>query len=357
MRRLAVALGALVPLLAAVPANAQGEPPGPELLCPESEARAFDFWIGSWDVLNRNRPPDGVEFQETGRATNRVYPVVGGCGIVEHWRGHAISRFIVGFSVRAWDPAAGEWLLVLLWPTTGSPSFGELRGGFRHGRGQFSFRRETAEGDTAIQRFTFSDIARDAFRWENATSRDGGRSWEGSWIMEFTRRDRVSDAGLWNGLTATTRRCPAAEHRRLDPFLGEWRGVRVDAAGDSVPVMAHLVPILEGCAVMERVLSDDGRWEAFRVRAYEPETARWVEYALDAERRALRRREAESGSDGLSFRDVAPDPGGRLSRTRWEVGPRGETVRVVEEAPGPDGPWSRHAVVRLDEPLGAPFRP
>ncbi len=352
-----VVFGILILGFGAVPASAQDQAPDPRLLCPEEEARAFDFWIGEWEVLNRNRRPDGVRFHETGRATNRVYPVVGGCGIVEHWRGHAFGRFIVGFSVRSWDPAAGEWLLVLLWPTTGSPSFGELRGGFRHGRGEFSFRRETAEGDTAIHRFTFSDIRRDAFRWENATSRDGGVSWEGSWIMEFTRRDRVAGAGLWNGPSVTARRCPAEEHRRLDRYLGEWRGTRLQATGDSLPVTFHLVPILEGCAVMERARSADGRWEAFRVRAYEPETGRWVEYALDAERRTLRRREAEPGSEALVFRDLAPGPDGRVSRTRWEADPEGAPVRVVEEATGPDGPWTRRAVVRLGEPLGAPFRP
>lgn len=357
MRRLAIALGALVPLLGAASANAQGEPPGPELLCSEPEARVFDFWIGSWDVVNRNRPPDGTRFSETGRATDRVYPVVGGCGIVEHWRGHAISRFIVGFSVRAWDPGAGEWLLVLLWPTNGSPSFGELRGGFRHGRGEFSFRRETADGDTAIHRFTFSDITPDAFRWENATSRDGGRSWGGSWIMEFTRRDPVADPGLWHGPTTTTRRCSAEEHRRFDPYLGEWRGTRMDASGDSVPVAAHLVPILEGCAVMERVWSADGRWEAFRVRAYEPAAGQWVEYSLDSDTRMLRRREAEPGSEMAAFRDVAAGPDGRLTRIRWQEGSEGTPIWLVEEAAGSNGPWSERAVVRLHEPLGAPFRP
>lgn len=357
VKRAAMTLGLFGLALGPAPAIGQGDAPAGELLCPEPEARAFDFWIGSWDVLNRNRAPDGARFYETGRATDRVYPVVGGCGIVEHWRGHAISRFIVGFSVRAWDRQAGEWLLVLLWPTTGIPSFGELRGGFRHGRGDFSFRRETADGDTAFHRFTFSDIGVDAFRWENATSRDGGRSWEGSWIMEFTRRDPVADAGLWNGPTTTTRRCAEEEHRRFDRYLGEWRGVRVDAAGDSLPVTGHLVPILEGCAVVERVWSPDGRWEAFRVRAYEPEADRWVEYSLDAEGRTLRRGEAEPGSETLTFRDAAPGPNGRLTRKRWQEGPEGTPRWVVEEAGGPDGPWSERATVRLDEPLGAPVRP
>ena len=328
-----------------------------ELLCPEPEARAFDFWIGSWDVLNRNRRPDGTRFYPTGRATNRIYPVVGGCGIVEHWRGHAIGRFIVGFSLRAWDPASEDWRLVLLWPTTGAPSFGELRGTFRHGRGEFSFERENPqdpEGEPIVNRFTFSDITEDSLRWHNATSRDGGQTWAGSWIMEFTRRDPTAD-GLWNGPSMTTRRCPGEEHRTFDPLLGEWSGTRTNAAGDATPVTVELIRILEGCAVLERVRSADGSWQAFRVRAYEPGPGRWAEYALDAERRFLVRREAQEG-DELVFQD-ADALEGKLTRTRWELDGEGPPRWIVEEADGPDGPWSRRAEVTLDEPVGVPFQP
>ncbi len=65
------------------------------------EARQFDFWPGEWDVVSRNRRPDDPQWYTTGAATNRVYAVVDGCGIVEHWRGEAFGQFIVGFSLRA----------------------------------------------------------------------------------------------------------------------------------------------------------------------------------------------------------------------------------------------------------------
>ncbi|MFW6079246.1 MAG: hypothetical protein ACODAE_06480 [Gemmatimonadota bacterium] len=317
--------------------------------CTHSRARDFDFWIGEWDVLNRQRPPEGVGFYETGRSTDRVYPVVGGCGIVEHWRGDAF-RFILGFSIRAYDPAEDEWTIVLLWPTNGRPSFGELRGGFRHGRGEFSFQWVRPDGDTATNRFTFSDITPNSLRWENATSRDGGLTWMGNWVMEFTRRDPVSDIGLWNGPTMTTRRCPAEEYRRFDGQLGEWAGVRTTPAGDSIPLRAHFVRILEGCAVMERVWSPDGDYEAFRVRAYEPDADRWVLYELDSERRTLVRREAE-GRDSPDFREVAVGDG-QATRLRWEAGADGAPGWVMETADDANGPWRMSAAVRLEQPIG-----
>jgi hypothetical protein len=137
--------------------NAQG-------IC-QGESRAFDFWVGEWDVLNRNRPTEEARWYDTGRATARVYPVVAGCGIVEHWRGHAFGDFLVGFSLRAFNPASGQWELVLLWPNTGQPRFGVMAGGFRHNRGEFFMRNLTAAGDTTVTRLTFSDITPNSLRW------------------------------------------------------------------------------------------------------------------------------------------------------------------------------------------------
>lgn len=321
----------------------------PESLhCTEPEARSFDFWIGEWDVLNRNRRPDGVEFHPTGRATDKVHTVVGGCAVVEHWRGDATGRYVLGFSIRAYDPRSEEWVIALLWPTTGVPSFGELRGGFRHGRGQFSHERFLADGDTVINRFVFSDIRPESLRWENGTSRDNGRSWVGHWIMEFTRRPKTKTR-LSNGPSMTTRRCPGEPHRRFDPSLGQWDGSRIAASGDTMAVRTELIRILEGCGVVERTRSQDGSWESFSVRAWEPDAERWVEYAIDSERPTLDRREADGTSS--TFRTVG-DAGGSERRVVWEPGAAGAPGWVVEERERPGAPWRLHSVLRFDHPLG-----
>lgn len=331
-----------------VSANAVSPSTGP-MLCDDPQARAFDFWIGEWDVQNRQRAPDDVRFFETGRATDRVYPVVGGCGIVEHWRGHTFGTYTLGFSVRAYDPATEQWTIVLLWPAPGRPSFGALQGGFRHGRGEFTFRRALADGDTAINRFTFSDIGSHSLRWENGTSVDGGANWTTGWIMEFTRRDPLRTTALLNGPAMTTRRCPAEEHRRFDPYLGEWDGVRTGADGDTMAVRVELTRILEGCAVMERLRATDRTWRAFRVRAYEPDAERWVEYVLDADRGGELVRRVADVDETLSFRDVSVSEG-PWTRTRW-ITEEGTVGWVVEEAGGPEGPWRTRARVRLERAL------
>lgn len=314
--------------------------------CPEPEAHRFDFWIGAWDVQNLNRPPNGDRWFATGRATDRVYAVVGGCAVVEHWRGYAwpAAGHIVGYSVRAWDPATRQWALMLLWPIQGPPSFGRSRGVFSGGRGSFRNTFVSPQGDTATSSLNFYDIGDDTFTWSNGVSRDGGESWESSWRMEFRRRPATAD-GLWNGPSMTTDRCPGPEHRTFDAYVGEWRGTRVDAAGDSVAVSTHLVRILEGCAVMELTRAEDGSWESYAVRAYEPGSGRWVEYAVASDRRTLHRREAVDVPDGITFTDAEPVAGTYL-RTRWLMD--GDGIRRVEErATGPDGRWRAVAESRF----------
>lgn len=308
--------------------------------CPEPEARQFDFWLGEWDVENRNSRPGSDVWGATGRATNRVYTVVGGCAVVEHWRGYAFpsAGHIVGFSVRAYDPDAEQWELVLLWPMNGPPSFGTLEGRFQNGRGDFHSRFVNLQGDSVISRLSFWRIEADSFQWNNAYSRDGGASWDSSWIMVQRRRPPAAP-GLWNGPSMTTDRCPGPEHRAFDPYLGDWSGARVDVDGDSIATRTHLVRILEGCAVMERTRAEDGSWEAFRVRAYEPAAGRWVEYAVASDRRRLVRREAEPSDGALVFTDTEPVRG-RYLRTRW-LTDGGGIHRVEEAAPSPGGPWRR----------------
>lgn len=329
-------LAAVVILGAALFAPAAGQVRRAEW-CPEPEARQFDFWLGEWDVQNHNSRPGSDQWFVTGRATNRVYTVVGGCAVVEHWRGYAwpAAGHVVGFSVRAYDPAAEQWDLVLLWPMGAPQRFGNPEGRFEDGRGDFYSRFVNPQGDSVISRLSFWKIEAGSFQWNNAYSRDGGTSWDSTWIMEQRRRPRTAP-GILNGPSMTTDRCPDAAYRLFDRWLGDWKGARV-VDGDSSTTRTHLIRILEGCAVMERTWAEDGSWEAFRVRAYEPANGQWVEYAVASHRRMLHRREATVSEGAVVFTDTEPVDG-TYHRTRWRTDGRG-IRRVEEAAPGPGGPW------------------
>lgn len=284
------------------PVSAQGPCTG--------QYRDFDFWIGEWDVLSRNRPDNENRWYDTGMATDRIYPIAAGCGLVEHWRGDAYGEFLEGFSLRAFNPGTGQWDLALLWPSDGQPSFGILRGGFRHNRGEFFSRGISAQGDTTFTRFTFSDITPQSVMWQDGISVDGGLSWSSSWIMEFTRREPLYQGPLLNGPAVTTLRCPAPEHREMDFLIGEWRGTSPEGAaqGEGENVRADIHPILDGCGIMERVqaVGADAAWEVFRVRSYEPFRQKWVEYRLDTRFPVLQRLEADVPAAGEPWVFMTP---------------------------------------------------
>lgn len=225
----------------------------------------------------------------------------------------SFQGFVVGFSVRAWNPDTGEWDLVLLWPGLGQPRFGELHGVFRHGRGDFFTSSASPSGDTTRTRFTFADVTPKSLRWQDGTSTDGGATWGSSWIMEFTRRP-VLAMGLWNGPAATTVRCPADEHRASDGHLGEWSGRRVTPRGTPLDVRVQTVRILEGCATLEHAVAVDGSRESLAVSAFEPAAQRWVRYAISTDSPTLRRWE----SVGANFPSIMEGTG-RASRVPGRI--------------------------------------
>ena len=59
-------------------------------------------------------------------------------------------------------------------------------GAFKDGRGEF-YNQETLGERAIFVRFVFADITRDSFRFEQAFSDDGGRTWEANWLSSFKR--------------------------------------------------------------------------------------------------------------------------------------------------------------------------
>jgi hypothetical protein len=284
---------------------------------------------------------------------------VAGCGIVEHWRGHAFGDFLVGFSLRAFNPQLGQWDLVLLWPNTGEPRFGELAGAFRHNRGEFYSRNIAETGDTTLTRFTFSDVTPSSLRWQEGRSVDNGRTWDSNWIMEFSRREPLFQGPLMNGPAVTTLRCPDPEFRGMDFLIGEWAGQSEPDTleTEGMGVRATVTPILEGCGMMERIsaIGQNSAWEVFRVRAFEPSRDRWVEYRLDTRWPALQRLEASvpaAGGDWVfqSHEGEAVEGALRVTMTR---GVDGSIAWVEERYNGETSQWDPSPQIAYTQRLGA----
>lgn len=95
MRRTALMLSLAVVTLAAG-AHAQQPPSAGSRPCTTPAHRAFDFWIGDWDVTTPDGAPAG---------TNRIESVLGGCALLEHWEG----RGGAGKSLTLYVAAERQW--------------------------------------------------------------------------------------------------------------------------------------------------------------------------------------------------------------------------------------------------------
>ncbi len=74
--------------------------------CTAESYRAFDFWLGRWQV----RLADGTLAGE-----NRIEAAADGCFLTEHWQG---ARGATGFSMNFYEPASARWRQV--WVSAGS---------------------------------------------------------------------------------------------------------------------------------------------------------------------------------------------------------------------------------------------
>lgn len=263
--RVPVRFGSLIPALLIGSTSSAAAPLVPDDTLRDAwtdgSDRDFDFWLGTWDVLLRIRQDDG-SWLDARHAEAKIYRVLGGKAVLELWDEKAEGPAIRGFSLRHFDHDAAEWVLYLNWPGSNRSGISSLTGRFRHGRGEFFSRRMGPDGATTISRYTFSDIAPDRLRWDDAFSTDGGETWRNNWIMEF---DRTGDRARWPPLGEVAHtfhdgtRCDRPEFRAFEPLAGRWRGtVELGIGDDRRTGDASLVAyrILDGCAVLSFLTTD-----------------------------------------------------------------------------------------------------
>ena len=147
----------------------------------------FDFEFGSWKAHLRRlvKPLTGSTTWVELDGTSVVRKVWDGQANVGELDIEGPSGRIQGVTLRLYNPRTRQWSVSFssrAGGTPGQPLFGQ----FKDGRGEF-FDQEMFDGRAIYVRFVFSDITRNTFRFEQAFSEDGGKSWEVNWIATFQR--------------------------------------------------------------------------------------------------------------------------------------------------------------------------
>ncbi|MFW6085443.1 MAG: hypothetical protein ACODAA_09530 [Gemmatimonadota bacterium] len=316
--------------------------------CSRAEHREFDFWVGEWEVHNRQANPaipDDTTLYDTGTATAEVHPILDGCGIVEHWGGRLVpDRHVLGFSLRAWNPDTERWHVLLNWPGPGAPTFFEIDGTFDGDVGDFVFR-----GRGGFVRYRFTGTRGGEPRWEGARADERDGPWTPFWVMRFTPREEPGGGILPHGRSRTTDRCPDDAFRGYDFLIGDWTGEEVSYDGEGEVERTHPISIrswsiLEGCAIVDHVVAggaereETGETKRFFVRSFEPAEDGWVQYSLSRDELRLVRWEGDAPGEGAAalVRAVDEDSGtdGPIRRMTW----RRDGDRLIREtAVSPDG--------------------
>lgn len=272
-------------------------------LMPRSEpARQFDFWIGEWSVQNRHMDKGG-QWHDGDRTRARITPVLDGAAILEEWAGPFHGAFMNGFSLRAWDPEAANWALLLFWTTDGNATFGTLHGNFRHGRGEF-FAPESGPQQT---RYSFSDGLSDSLRWDSATTKDSGVNWNTDWIMEFSRTKaaaKVDEDALFASEWTEGDVSPHKQARELDWLVGEWVGTSEDATGETCEARLRSKLLSKGCLILdvyETRAKGSADWDGeLTIRGYVAPAKRWEGWSLSEADTVLRRQEIKMSKRGVT---------------------------------------------------------
>lgn len=326
-----IAVAATLGLAIPGPLSAQDFPVSSAL---PPESRAFDFWIGEWDVNLRVRQDD-ASWRDTHRATAKIYPVLGGKAVLELWSEDRPGG-IEGYSLRYFDTARDEWVLWLNWPGANRSGSSSLSGTFRHGRGEFFGTSRSQGGEETISRYTFSDVTPTSLRWDDAFSSDGGRTWTNSWIMEFSRTGAKPVLPAEGGPVHTFHdgtRCDAPEFRRYE-FLSGARAGRVEAGGSGgVTITGYRM--LDGCAVMTFAgpTSDPERAWGFSHITWNTYANRYEMTSLTSMPGApVRMFYSRDGSELIFYEQSDGD--GPVDRMRVEQNPDGSVLWIHET---PDG--------------------
>ncbi len=147
----------------------------------------FDFLAGRWTIKNQRLSTEGnsVGQWEHFDGAAHCFTVLGGLGSIEELS--IPPGKPRGLGIRLLNSANGLWSDY--WTSSGAGLVmpPPMLGSFNAGVGTF-VSLEEREGDGTLQvRGVWDHITPTRCQWHQATSRDGGRSWQDNWHMQWAR--------------------------------------------------------------------------------------------------------------------------------------------------------------------------
>ncbi len=181
-RRLVLNAGAALGA-AALMGGALAQPPANYLDTPApGKPGDFHFLHGNWKIQHQRLLKPGEWDRFEGEAS--CFTILGGVASVEELR--IPARDFSGMGLRVLDMTTKVWSDYWMNAKSGVLGSEGVKGGFVNGDGVFL--SDEVDGDTPIKVIGLWDrISANGCRWRQGVSRDGGRTWDYNWIMDWTR--------------------------------------------------------------------------------------------------------------------------------------------------------------------------
>lgn len=172
------------PAKASAPPKLDAIPPSPSQPSP-GKPGDFDFLSGEWRI-HHWQPKTGTHSQEwiefDGEAT--VHGILAGICSVEELR--IPARNFSGMGLRLLDVEKKVWSDHWVNAKSGVVTSPGVTGSFENGAGIF-ISEEEVDGQKTQFAGIWDLITPKSCRWRQAVSRDGGKTWEQNWIMDWRR--------------------------------------------------------------------------------------------------------------------------------------------------------------------------
>jgi len=242
----------------------------------------FDFEFGTWKthISRLQHPLTGSDTWVEYEGTSVVRPVWNGRANLVELEVDGAAGHIEGLSLRLYNPQSHQWSLNFANSSVGSlsqPTAGE----FKNGRGEF-FDQELLNGRIILVRNVLCDITPNSYRFEQAFSDDGGKTWEVNWIATDTR---VKDEPAKSAQQTSS--VPDGQHG-FDFEIGSWN-IHLSRLKDRLAGSTTWVefdgtsvtrPVWNGRADLNEFESDssEGHLEGLTLRLFDPQSLQWRIY-------------------------------------------------------------------------------
>ncbi len=141
----------------------------------------FNFLAGEWKIANRQRQADRSWKEFAGAAT--VHSVLGGLGSIEQLR--IPANTFLGMGIRLFDVEKKMWADHWVAANAGVVNL-PMMGSFRNGVGTFIAEDDEDKGQNK-SRGVWDRITPTSCRWFQSSTIDGGKTWDDTWFMAWTR--------------------------------------------------------------------------------------------------------------------------------------------------------------------------